>query len=80
MAFFHHMALSLLPSSGFVSQSFSLLPFSALSAPPLYLKEILLGFIFEIFFYLHPDFTPAEEKRFSNFDEDGPVKLLLSNL
>lgn len=31
-------------------------------------------------FPLHPTFTQTANKRFSNFDEDGPVKLLLSNL
>lgn len=43
MTFFHHMALSLLSSTGFVSQWFSLLPSSAFSALPLYPKEILLS-------------------------------------
>lgn len=45
--FFHNMALSLLSSTGFVSQSFSLLLSPAFSAPPLYLREIFLGFLFE---------------------------------
>lgn len=80
MTFFHTMPLSLVSPTGFVSQSFSLLPSLAFSAPPLYHKEILLGFLFEQNFPLHPDFTPTAEKRFSNFDEDGPVKLLLSSL
>lgn len=80
MTFFHNMPLSLLSPTGFVSQAFSLLPSSAFSASPLYHKEILLGFLFENVFPLHPDFIPTAEKRFSNFDEDGPVKLLLSNL
>lgn len=80
MTFFHNMPLSLLSPTGFVSQSFPLLPSLALSAPSLYHKKILLGFLFEKIFPLHLDFTPTAEKRFSHFDEDGPVKLFLSSL
>lgn len=47
---------------------------------PLYLKEIFLRFLFRKKIPLPPYFTPTAEHRFSNFDEDSPVKLLLSDL
>lgn len=55
-------------------------PLQAFSAPPLGLREILSGFRFENVFSLHPHVTPTVAKRPGNFDEDGLVKLLLSDL
>ena len=68
--FLHQLCLSISLSA--------LLP--SLSCTSLVCKEILLSFPFDNIFSLYPSITPAAEKRFSNFDEDGSVKLLLSNL
>lgn len=68
------------PPTGFVSYLSLSVPLQAFSAPPLDLREILSGFHFENVFSLHPHFTPTAEKRPNNIDEDGLVKLLLSNL
>lgn len=64
--------------------SLSLFPSRPFLHPPWISEKFSLAFILKMFslsvFSLHPHFTPTAEKRPSNFDEDGLVKLLLSNL
>ena len=62
--FLHRLCLSISLSA--------LLP--SLSCTSLVCKEILLSFPFDNIFPLYPSITPAAEKRFSNFDEDGSLK------